>query len=63
MVQGGPCREKGWASYLLEQKADLEKIGEGTGRVPEVVLGGILAVRKDLNNFSFKLMPTKTWCH
>lgn len=59
----GLVGRRGGHGYLLEQKTDLEEIGTGTGRVPEVVLGGILAVRKDLNNFSFKLVPTKTWCH
>lgn len=49
--------EKGGACYLLEQKADLEE----TGRVPEVVLGGILVARKDPDNFSFKLVSTKIW--
>lgn len=60
MVDGEPVGRRGEARYLLEQKADLEEIG--TGRIPEVVLGGILAARKDPNNFSFQLMSTKTWC-
>lgn len=40
--------------------------GKDRNRDRESPRGGsrcILAVRKDLNNFSFKLMPTKTWCH
>lgn len=51
----------GLLPFRTESRSGRDKDREE--RVPEVVLGGILAARKDLNNFSFQLVPTKIWCH